>query len=356
MITASERPKSRVSSQPLRLLATSLLLVASSCSIPTDAPSHTSIADARSVRADGSKSWLPVGTVVPVGVPVSSPPEPYDPSRHTLLIDSTSPFINLARAPGFENFPKRGMAGKSHDAPPPGNGDRGFWLVQASRAWYGMSSMYDLNLSLGLPSPWGGHDVYVYAPTTQAPGGACIEVVQVYRRLNGGATTGKYYGLWDWCIESRFVILEAQITSWTNRYVRTYQGKPMYAVSIATPNTGSTYGQCWYATIYDYLLGGWVQKLQRCGAPLHSFGATGWTMWESWYLTNGACPTLPSIRALDISLYDPQTSNPVPFSDWPSDYSALGPYGVCWPSGPYSFESPIAGLGANSWRGNTPYP
>lgn len=188
--------------------------------------------------------------------------------------------------------------------------------------------MYDLNLNLQLPTPWGGHDIYVYAPTTMAPGGACIEIVQVYRRLTGGATTGKYFGLWDWCQQVRFVVLQAQVTSWTNRYVRTYQGKPMYAVSIVTVNSGSTFGQCWYSHLYDYTLGGWVQLLQACGVPQHGWNATGWTMWESWWLTNGTCPNLPSIRALDIMFYDPQSGTAVPFTNWPADYTNLGPYGT----------------------------
>lgn len=216
--------------------------------------------------------------------------------------------------------------------------------------------MYDLNLSLGLPTPWGGHDIFVYAPTMLAPGGACIEIVQVYRRLNGGATTGKLFGLWDWCVQNRFVVLQPQVTAWTDRYLRTYQGKPMYAVSIVTANTGSTFGQCWYANLYDYLLGGWTQLLQACGTPLHGFMATGWTMWESWWLTNGACPNMPSIRSLDIKFYDPQSSTALPFTNFPTDYSTLGPFGSCWPGGQYTFDSPVPGQGANSWRGNTPNP
>jgi hypothetical protein len=196
----------------------------------------------------------------------------------------------------------------------------------------------------------------VYAPTMLAPGGACIEIVQVYRRLNGGATTGKLFGLWDWCVQNRFVVLQPQVTAWTDRYLRTYQGNPMYAVSIVTANTGSTFGQCWYANLYDYLLGGWTQLLQACGTPLHGFMATGWTMWESWWLTNGACPNMPSIRSLDITFYDPQSSTALPFTNFPTDYSTLGPFGSCWPGGQYTFDSPVPGQGANSWRGNTPNP
>ena len=351
--------QSRLLAGRVRTILTSTVALAlsvfASCRGPTDALTNPPNSEALLSSADTVRTWLPVGTVVPVGVDLQAPPEPFDPARHPLLSPGAT-FTNLAGTPGFENFPKMGAQALARSPPPPGNGDRGFWLDQTSRPWFGMSAMYDLNLSLGLPTPRGGHDIYIYAPTTQAPGGACIEVTQVYRTLSGGATTGKYFRLWDWCNAIKFVVMEAQVTTWTNRYVRTYQGKPMYAMSIATPNTGYTYGQCWFATLYDFLLGGWVQKLQECGTPLTGYGATGWTMWESWYLTNGSYPTLQSIRALDINLYDPQTGTAVPFTNWPSDYHNLGPNGVCWPTGPYTFESPVSGLGANSWRGNTPNP
>jgi hypothetical protein len=71
---------------------------------------------------------------------------------------------------------------------------------------------------------------------------------------------------------------------------------------------------------------------------------------------NGTCPNLLSICSLDIMLYDPQSGTPVPFSNRPADSSTLGPYGSCWPSGPYTFVSPVPGQAANSWRGNTPNP
>jgi hypothetical protein len=66
--------------------------------------------------------------------------------------------------------------------------------------------------------------------------------------------------------------------------------------------------------------------------------------------------SLPSIRSLDIMFYDPDAFIPVPFTNYPSDYSQLGPSGNCWVTGYYTFESPITGLGNNNRRGNTPNP
>lgn len=122
--------------------------------------------------SQATKVWLPVGTIVPVGESIDAPPEPYDPVRHGPALKSAVEFENLANKPGFERFPKRrGPSGSSASnvVPPPGNGDRGFQWNQTTRPWFGASAMYDLNLNLQLPTPWGGHDMYVYAPTMMPP-------------------------------------------------------------------------------------------------------------------------------------------------------------------------------------------
>ena len=225
-----------------------------------------------------------------------------------------------------------------------------------------MYTIHDLAQELQLPAASSSLGVWVYAPTSLPPGGSCIEATQVYRRRYRGATTGKLFGLWDWCqsgADGEFDVLEAQTTSWTQRYVRTYQGMPTYAIVIVTPNTGNTWGQCWYANLYDYILGGWVQKLAKCGIPGHNGQRAGWSMWESWYLFppyTGGCPKLPGIRALDIAFADPSTSSFVPFTDNPLDFWPLGPYGSCWISGSYQFVFPAPGVSPNSWRANTPNP
>lgn len=338
---------------------TVLLLALSGCDVSAPGGPARASDPERLLQSVPEPQWLKVGTRVPVGVSIPAPPEPFSPVKHGAALQSDVAFPNLARAPENANAPKRGrgQANRPLPAPPPGTGDRGFWLHQTTAPWFGAYAVYDLNMSLGLPAASNPNGVWVYAPTMMPPGGSCVEVTQVYRRINGGATTGKLFGVYDWCQSStgEFDVLEAQVTAWTNRYVRTYQGKPTYAVTIVTPNTGHTMGQCWYAHLYDYLLGGWVQRLARCGTPARQGSALGWTMWESWWLTNtSTCPSLPSIRSLDITLYHPTTGAAVPFKNAPYDYSQLGPTGTCWQNGVYSFASPVPGLPANSWRGNTP--
>lgn len=135
------------------------VLALTSCNIPVDAPSGPVPRQAQGAFSDTARTWLPVGTIVPVGAAIAAPPEPYNPAKHGPALRSDGAFENLANSPGYQSFPKRGRSegGRGGStAPPPGNGDRGFFLTQASRPWFGMSAMYDLNLNLQLPTPWGG--------------------------------------------------------------------------------------------------------------------------------------------------------------------------------------------------------
>ena len=241
--------------------------------------------------------------------------------------------------------------------PPPNKGDRGFWLTQSSAAWYGSYAVFDVDSTLSMPAPLSGYTAMtLYAPTMLAPGGSCVEVTQSYRSGAGITGTERVFGVYDWCASSpKFEVYEEENAAFRQRYVRTYQGKPTYAVAITTPNTGSTSGQCWSANLYDYLQGGWVQKWSSCGASLVGTTA-GWIFWESWdMMDTNVCPTLPSIRALDISLANPNYPYGwVPFHRYTSDYSAFGPSGYCWTNSVYTFQSPIAGLDSNSWIAKTP--
>ena len=310
--------------------------------------------------------WLPVGTRVPPGQAISAPPEPYDPAKHGPALPAPTDEVNLAARPDFVPPPKRVPTGPN--PPPPGSGDRGIGWSQITKPWYGAYSVYDVQCNLYIDTVFAGEPgAFIYAPTTLAAGGTCIEITQVYERLRGVAATKKVFGLYDWCQSDpnqRWALLEDEEDSvFKTRYVRSYQGRDTYSVAVVTPNTGHTSGQCWYAHIYNYEVGGWVQRLVSCGTSYSGTGNAGWTIWESWFTANdNVCRTYPSIRALDIALADPDSAKFLPFTNYPQDHWNHAPNGMyCW-SGPdiwgtiYTFEFPVPGLAANTWRGDTPNP
>ena len=103
--------QSRLLAGRVRTILTSTVALAlsvfASCRGPTDALTNPPNSEALLSSADRVRTWLPVGTVVPVGVDLQAPPEPFDPARHPLLSPGAT-FTNLAGTPGFENFPKMG--------------------------------------------------------------------------------------------------------------------------------------------------------------------------------------------------------------------------------------------------------
>ncbi len=85
----------------------------------------------------------------------------------------------------------------------------------------------------------------------------------------------------------------------------------------------------------------------------------GWSQWEAWYVANeGNCPSIPSIRAMDIIYYDATDYMQHPITDYPGYIGRWPPIGdfPCWFEGIYTFDYPAPGLSPNSWKANTPSP
>lgn len=334
----------------------------------SDVPSHEPVGLTPGVGAVISPSaddWMAVGTRVPVGTPLEKLPEPYTPRKHGPALAPAVGFPNVVGGADRHRH-RQSLLRAPRTQPTPGNGDVGFLFTQEGTfPWFGVYGAFEFNPTLTLPQPGPSGVIWLYSPILLPPGGGCIEAVQEYERGTiTGPNTFRYFLLWNHCEGSAPGYPEVEVlqtTLWTDRYVRSYQGKPTWTATIVTPATGNTNGQCWYANIYDFLQGGWVQLMDSCGYP-HYGHTFGWTAWESVNLMElGYCPTIPGIQAVDIRLgwaWPPPYfyGQWVPYTDFPTAYSFFGPTGLCWTNGTYSFESPVSGLPLNSWRGHTPNP
>ncbi len=353
----------------LYLLGTALVLGCSEewpSASPLTQPS--SIGEYSKALQDGR--YIPVGTVVPVGVSISAPPEPFDHRRHTRVPNELAA-RNLVGRPGV-TLPPRWRNGIARTppsgaallmAPPPGgagDADAGLILHQATAQWYGAYQLSDVGLGVEIPerSTLQGTG-FLYAPTLLAPGQTCIEVTTIHLRHPGPSeSTEHYQGWYDWCesgVNGAWAMWLPLDAAFQNRYVRVYAGVPTVTVAIVTP---TTFNGCWYSDIYDYLVGGWTQVFTSCASP-NSYspgGQYGWTFWESWGVAGAnGCPSITSVRALEIQLANPQTGSwqPLPASDQNFSGNAL-----CWTNvggSKYTFHFPgdAVGFSENSWLADT---
>ncbi len=302
---------------------------------------------APSVNAATPSGYLPYGLRIAPGLEITDPPQPFDRAVHGPPIANTRPKANAVGKPGII-LPKRATISNAPGNSPlpsitPGSGDRGLWLLDGA----GIYAANDARLDLAIPDQAIG--TTIYAPTHMAPGGACIETVTAHWRYADMATTAHGHGWWDWCVSDGtggWQLFEFMDKNWQDLYVRKLKGDLRYFTQVYYDAPSNV----WRGMLYNFVLGGWEEKVSISGTNISGFGNTGWTMWESHFMMDQAqvCPTLPGIQAAYLQLYINGKWSPLTTSN---SEDTLGPYGLCWTNDSYSFRlSPQL----NSWLARTP--
>ena len=286
---------------------------------------------APSVQDSGpDQTHLPYGLPIPSGTDIDRPPQPFNEAAHGRPISNRIRHNNMAGRSDV-NLPKRhhsvAVDESSRPAIDPGSGDRGLWLTAGA----GIHAQNDAGLTLSIPDEAIG--TTIYAPTHMSPGGACMETVTAHWRYDGMDATAHGHGFWDWCESDgtgAWQVFEFMDPDWTNRYVRRLQGKLRYWTQVYRDVPLS-----WRGLLYNFDEGRWEEKTTIAGTSL--IGQTGWTMWESHHLMDVAqiCPGFPDIQASGLQVYVDGAWTRLSASN--SD-DTLGPYGLCWLDGTYSFR------------------
>ena len=290
-----------------------------------------SVSPVRSQGAPPQATYLPYGLRVAPGIEIVAPPQPFNRAQHGRALPNTAPHANMVGRPNV-TLPRRDSGfgvGPYTPAEEPGSGDRGLWL-------YGGDGIYagnDAALDLAIPDSAIG--TTIYAPTHMSPGGACMETVTAHWRYAGMGSTAHAHGFWDWCASdgaSGWQVFEFMDANWVAQYVRSYRGEGRYWTQVYSDAPNS-----WKGLLYNFTQGVWEEKVAISGSNISGFGSTGWTMWESHYLMDVAqvCPRFPDIRASGLQLS--QNGTWVTLDTTNSD-DTLGPYGLCWVDGTYTFR------------------
>jgi hypothetical protein len=345
----------------------------------TDSPTSTPprIARESAVSAAVAKStagtsadttvFFPVGTRIPYGQPTTRVPAPYNSATDGPLLQNDLAYKNLAlknpnlykffpraipdRRPWGMTQPAAARSGPSPWALPfltPDHTTDGWWLYQNTAAWYGIQSTQDVRTDFTLPYYSIDTLVQLYSPTMNAPGGGCIEVAIAHTGWSTRTDHNLVFA--DWCNHHSgagygvpSVFYDLKDSAFTANYVAIYNGEPTITVNIVTPSTGSTNGQTWYATLYNYQLGGWVTFYTSGGYTQSPYGTYGWTMFEDYNLmSNATCPTIPTIRSQIILMYDPSTGGGDFFNYLTSDIARMNGtnFNDCLYNSYYNFHSP----------------
>jgi hypothetical protein len=308
-------------------------------------------------QSSPASEYLPYGVPVPPGQEISGSPEPYQPARHGRPLPNTQPGANAVGKPGV-SLPVRperargprdqvpqGAPGSQVPQSEPGSGDRGFWLRGSST---GIHAVNDAQPNLAIPANAIG--TTLYTPTHLAAGGTCIETVTAHWYYPGMTSTAHGHGFWDWCASDGsggWQVFEFMDQSWQQQYVRKIRGEERYSTAVYKVSDS-----CWIGILYNFGQGLWEEKTTICGISqlLPFFGTVGWTMWESHYLMDQAqvCPVFPNIQASELRAWQNNTWTRLTAA---TADPTLGPYGLCWINGTYTFAV-LPTL--DHWQANTP--
>jgi hypothetical protein len=337
-------------------------------------PTDVRLPAPREIGGAPRRVWLP-RVPIPIGDPVDAVPSPYDPSTDSRARASTPPRDTLVgpAVPLSLPLPRaRPLFTKGVATYAPGSGDRGWFLYQSAEKTAGLYQVNDAQLDLVIPdaavrtAP--GQMVLIYAPTALSPGGACLEMTTRHQRTSMTRGTEHHHGFWDWCTDrgnpspgsnrTAWAVPPEDMTSafWQNNYMRynSTNGDYEFVTQVYSESPEHSLGSCWDGLLYNYLKARWDLKARACGVTRLEWGSdVGWTMWESYNWPVSECPPIPGIKAWSILSrgqdgvwYDMAINGGIGRLESAQDN--------CFARGPYSFESPVPGLGMNAWSAHLP--
>lgn len=206
-------------------------------------------------------------------------------------IDSTS-FISSRRQIGL--FAST-IAGDHEDAGFLTQGGGSYGGVVATHALY-KNGEFQLALPPGATRPQ-----TLYAPTTRAPNGSCLEVGTSYFTEPGQQTQATVY-VFDFCAGMRFAREVLVDDNFIANYATTgSDGHRSYLLAITTNAPSPGISANWNASLFNYKSRQWDVAYSSTGLAADK---RGWTIFKSWYQKGQCSKSLSLITAEGISYKD----------------------------------------------------
>jgi hypothetical protein len=179
------------------------------------------------------------------------------------------------------------------------NGGGPYTGVMASHNLYAPA-----NITLALPTGATLKQT-LYAPTTRAPNGSCLEVGTAYQSYPGESTHVSVYA-YDFC-KNHFGIQKTVDESFLEKYSSTSNdGSMFYILSIATNAPSPGISANWDASLFNFKTKKWDKLYSTTGL---SNDSRGWSLFETWYQKGQCSKSLPIFRSWNIQFKNSGTAN-----------------------------------------------
>ncbi|RWD94248.1 hypothetical protein [Mesorhizobium sp.] len=138
----------------------------------------------------------------------------------------------------------------------------------------------------------------LFAPTTRAPNGSCLEVGTAYESRAGTPTNVTVY-VFDFCAGLKFKRQTPVNQNFLDNYTTvTPDGLHAYTTSIVTNSPDPIQSDNWTASLFNVKSKKWDVLYSDTGQYRD---LRGWTIFETWFQKGQCSKSLPNLVAFDIS-------------------------------------------------------
>jgi hypothetical protein len=148
----------------------------------------------------------------------------------------------------------------------------------------------------------------LYAATTRAPNGSCLEMGTAYETEIGQPTTISVY-VFDFCKSPPVFAVRKPVDA---QFIATYgggmlQGVPAYSLAIFTADATVSSTSTWTAQLYNYQSKQFDTIYTSVGS--YPYDPRGWSIFETWYQEGQCSESLPVLGATGLSYFNPSTKS-----------------------------------------------
>lgn len=209
----------------------------------------------------------------------------------------------------FDRFAKRRTPGQLSSANPNDHEDAGI-LNDGGGTFTGVFAVHSIYspAEFQLQLPTGATAVQtLFAPTTRATNGACLEVGTAYTTAPSSGNTQVEVYAFDFCMPGgpNWGVHIPVNQQFIDKYAgATAVGRPAYALAIFTTDAKVASNSVWHAQLFNFQTQTWDEIYSRQGS-YQDWDPRGWSIFETWYQPGQCSAALPQLGVEGLAYYEP---------------------------------------------------